>query len=126
MYLNFYKYSKKKQFKRRGVKKHLNKIFKLHQILDLNYKMVSIKKDNNKSNKIKESGKTRSFVIGTGNIISQLFFFWVFFLIFVLRRTKDLKDLILVLRDKDTATFNDELLEKKWKEEKKLAEKQNR
>lgn len=88
--------------------------------------MVPLKKSTNKSNKIKESGKTRSFVIGTGNIISQLFFFWVFFLIFVLRRTKDLKDLILVLRDKDTATFNDELLEKKWKEEKKLAEKQNR
>jgi len=76
--------------------------------------------------KVKEPQKTRSFVIGTGNIISQLFFFWVFFLIFILRRTKDLKNLLLVLRDKDTATYNDELLEKKWREEKQLAEKQNR
>jgi hypothetical protein len=87
--------------------------------------MMCLKKDSEKSTKIKES-KTRSFIIGTGNIISQLFFFWVFFLIFVLRRTEELKDLILVLRENDTAAFNDELLEKKWKEEKKLAEKQNR
>ena len=88
--------------------------------------MTSIKKNSSKENKIKETQRTRKFVIGTGNIISQLFFFWVFFLIFVLRRTKDLKDLIFVLRKKDTATYNDELLEKKWNEEKKLAEKQNR
>jgi hypothetical protein len=88
--------------------------------------MTNSEKNSSKANKIKETQRTRKFVIGTGNIISQLFFFWVFFLIFVLRRTKDLKDLIFVLRKKDTATYNDELLEKKWNEEKKLAEKQNR
>ncbi len=88
--------------------------------------MTNSEKNSSKANKIKETQRTRKFVIGTGNIISQLFFFWVFFLIFVLRRTKDLKDLIIVLRKKDTATYNDELLEKKWNEEKKLAEKQNR
>lgn len=88
--------------------------------------MVNFIKIIKKTKKIQKTTTTRSFVVGTGNIISQLFFFWVFIFIFLLRRTKDISKLYLVLRKNDTAAFNDELLEKKWEEEKKMALKQNR
>jgi hypothetical protein len=88
--------------------------------------MVNTKKISKNTKKPKETKSSRSFVIGAGNFISQILFFWVFIFVFVLRRSKDLSGLYLVLRENDTASLNDELLEKKWEEEKQLAVKKNR
>jgi hypothetical protein len=73
-----------------------------------------------------EQKPIRSFRVGSGNFISQIFFLWVFWFILLLRRTKDLKDLALNLRNTETARFNDKILDEKWKEEIARASKQNR
>ena len=67
-----------------------------------------------------------SMLAGTNNYISQLFFIWVFFLIHAVKRTRNLKDLYLLLREKDTAAFNDNILEQKWTEEKLTAKSKGR
>jgi hypothetical protein len=64
--------------------------------------------------------------VGAGNIISQLFFLWMFPFIIVVRRAKDLKKLNLRLRQTESASFNDDLLASKWKAEVEWAAKQNR
>lgn len=75
------------------------------------------KADENEKNK----SKARSMIVGTNNYISKLFFFWVFFLIHALKRTTNFKDLYLLLIEKDTAAYNDNILEKKWLKEKEAA-----
>jgi hypothetical protein len=65
-------------------------------------------------------------LIGSGNFVSQLFFFWVFWLIPIVRRTKDLKDLNFTLKKTEKASYNDEILDKAWKEELGLATLQQR
>lgn len=79
--------------------------------------------------KMSQSSKVkpmRQIKIGPGNIVSQIFFLWVFLFIFVLRRTKDIKELAISLRKKDTCRFNDDNLEKNWSREKERASKENR
>ena len=66
------------------------------------------------------------FLIGSKNVVSQILFFWVFSFILLLRKTKDLKDLVLYLKDEDTANFNDAKLEKNWEKEKLKAKEKNR
>ena len=70
--------------------------------------------------------KPKSIVVGSGNYISQLFFFWVFRLIYIVRKTKDIKEIQFKLRKTETADANDKLLDKKWKEELQLAAEKNR
>jgi hypothetical protein len=70
--------------------------------------------------------KQRIVEVGSGGLISQIFFFWVFKFAVIARRAKDFKELHLVLRKKDTSFFNDDLIDKKWKEEIALAAKQKR
>jgi len=65
--------------------------------------------------------KIFTFQVGSGNIISQIFFLWVFQFIIVLRKFKDIKWLILILRKSETSDYNDQILEFKWTEEKKRA-----
>lgn len=72
------------------------------------------------NNELKKSTILRHILIGS-NIISELFFLWVFYFIVVLKRSKDLKDLCFLLKKVDTTSYNDELLEKNWKDEKKRA-----
>lgn len=74
------------------------------------------------ANKIKK----RKVKLGPGNFVSQLFFFWVFMIILVIRRAKEIKDVCLILRKRETCQFNDEKLERKWEQEKKQALKENR
>ena len=74
----------------------------------------------------KENKKVKSIIVGTNNYLSDLLFFWVFFLISALRRTKDIKELYLLLKECDTATFNDDKLEKKWEQEKQAAKLKDR
>jgi hypothetical protein len=64
--------------------------------------------------------------VGAGNFISQLFFLWLFRFILIVRRTKELKDLHMSLRRSETANYNDDILDRRWKEEVALAAKQNR
>ena len=68
-----------------------------------------------------ETKRVGSMLVGTKNVFSQLFFIWVFFLIHTLKRTTNFKDLYLLLREKDTASYNDNALEKKWVKEKEEA-----
>ncbi len=70
--------------------------------------------------------KQKNVKVGSGSLISQIFFFWVFKFAVIARRAKDFKELKLVLRKKDTCVFNDDLLDKKWQEEIVLAAKQKR
>lgn len=65
-------------------------------------------------------------MVGSGNFVSQIFFAWVFWFIFAIRRKKHLKDLNLSLRETETASFNDKILDKEWKNEIETASKQNR
>lgn len=91
-------------------------------------KNIEKKSDKEYKNKKKTKHKSvaKSMVVGTNNYISKLFFIWVFFLIHALKRTKNLKDLYLQLREKDTASFNDNILEKKWLKEKEVAKLKDR
>jgi hypothetical protein len=73
-----------------------------------------------------ELKEKRFLRVGSGNIVSQLFFFWLFPFIFAIRRTKDIKDLHLILRKTETSSYNDELLEKSWRAEKENAAKNNK
>jgi hypothetical protein len=70
---------------------------------------------------MKEAKKPKPIIVGSGNPLSQLFFFWVFRFIILLRKTKDIKDLLLVLRPTEQADYNDKILEIKWAEEKERA-----
>ncbi len=63
----------------------------------------------------------KKFQVGSENVISQTFFLWVFRFIWILRKTANLKDLELVLRQTETSDYNDKILEAKWSEEKKRA-----
>ena len=65
--------------------------------------------------------RARSILVGQTNWISDLFFFWVFSLIVVLRNVTNFKDLNLLLRECDTASHNDNVLEEKWEQEKQKA-----
>ena len=65
-----------------------------------------------------KSKKKSAYIVGSGNVISQFFFLWIFKFIFILRKTKDMKELLLELRKSETADYNDCLLEKKWSLEK--------
>ena len=65
--------------------------------------------------------RARSILVGPTNWISDLFFFWVFSLIVVLRNVTNFKDLNLLLRECDTASHNDNILEEKWEHEKQKA-----
>jgi hypothetical protein len=73
-----------------------------------------------------EKTKVNLIRVGSGNFISQIFFLWMFRFIPVIRRTKDLKDLQLALRRTETANYNDDILDRRWKEELALANKENR
>ena len=66
---------------------------------------------------------TKQYSVGSGNFLSQAFFFWVFQLITILRRTKDIKELLLTLRKSETSDYNDKLLEVEWTKEKERAAK---
>ena len=68
----------------------------------------------------------RLIKVGAGNFISQISFAWVFWFIWVICRAKDLTDLQLVLRKSETSSKNDEILDKKWKDEISQAGKQDR
>lgn len=68
-----------------------------------------------------DTKRVGSMLVGTKNVFSQLFFIWVFFFIHTLKRTTNFKDLYLLLREKDTASYNDNALEKKWVKEKEEA-----
>jgi hypothetical protein len=68
-----------------------------------------------------KENKQKQFQVGSGNVISQIFFIWVFRFIFVLRKSSNLKDLILVLRETETSDYNDKILEAKWADEKQRA-----
>ena len=61
------------------------------------------------------------YQVGSGNIISQTFFLWIFRFILILRKTKDLKELLLVLRKTETSDYNDRILEAKLSDEKQRA-----
>jgi hypothetical protein len=76
--------------------------------------------------KVDQKKRARLVQIGSGNFISQLFFLWVFWLIPIVRRTKNLKDLHFALRKTETSDYNDQILDKAWKAELALASKQNR
>jgi hypothetical protein len=80
------------------------------------------------NNDPKENNKkvAASITVGTNNYLSDLLFFWVFFLITALRRTKNIKDLYLLLRECDTASYNDDRLEKRWEQEKQAAKLKDR
>ena len=78
------------------------------------------------SEKEKKQSKCRSIIAGTNNYISQLFFIWVFFLIHAVKRTTNFKELFLLLREKDTSAYNDNILEKKWAQEKETAKLKDR
>jgi len=69
---------------------------------------------------MKES--TNKIKVGSGNILSQIFFLWVFRFIIILRQSKDLKNLIFVLRKTETSDYNDDILENKWSKEKERAQ----
>ena len=80
-----------------------------------------VEKQENKSTKLNR------IRVGTGFVLSQLFFVWVFKFIFLLRRDKsNFKNVELFLRKSETAEANDEILDKKWQEEIKNANKENR
>lgn len=64
----------------------------------------------------------RAVRVGSGNILSQIFFLWVFRFIIILRQSKDLKNLIFVLRKTETSDYNDDILENKWSKEKERAQ----
>ncbi len=68
-----------------------------------------------------DTKRVGSMLVGTKNVLSQLFFIWVFFLIHTLKRTTNFKDSCLLLREKDTASYNDNVLETKWIKEKEEA-----
>jgi hypothetical protein len=70
--------------------------------------------------------RTHSILVGPSNYISDLFFFWVFSLITVLRNITNFKDLNLLLRECDTAAYNDNVLEEKWEQEKQKAKRNDR
>lgn len=75
----------------------------------------------------KTPGKIHRIQVGSKNFLSQLFFIWVFRFIYVLRRDKsDFKNINLNLCDTETSIYNDDILEKKWQEEKLRAIKDNR
>lgn len=77
--------------------------------------------------KQKASGKTHKIRVGTKNFLSQIFFVWVFRFIFRLRRDKsDFKNIDLNLCDTETCVYNDDILEKWWKDEKQKAANENR
>ncbi len=82
--------------------------------------------NNDKKKDKKENKKVSSIVVGTKNIISDLLFFWVFFFIRAVKRTKNVKDLYLLLKECDTADYNDLRLEKKWEDEKQAAKLKDR
>jgi hypothetical protein len=67
-----------------------------------------------------------SILVGTNNYFSDLFFIWVFSLIFVLRNITNFKDLNLMIRECDTASHNDNILEEKWEQEKQIAKRNDR
>ena len=71
-----------------------------------------------KESKLKARDKIKRFKVGSGNVFSQTFFLWVFRFILVIRKTPNLKDLLLVLRETETSDYNDKILEAKWSEEK--------
>ena len=64
----------------------------------------------------------RAVRVGSGNILSQIFFLWVFRFIIMLRQSQDLKNLIFVLRKTETSDYNDDILENKWSKEKERAQ----
>lgn len=72
----------------------------------------------------RKSSKARH--VGAGNFVSQIFFIWVFWLIVLIRKAKDITDLHLTLRQTETAMFNHATLDSKWKEEQDRASRQNR
>jgi hypothetical protein len=74
----------------------------------------------------KKKKKTGLVEVGSGNFVSKLIFAWVFWLIYNVRRAKDMKSLDMSLRKTEQANFNLEKLAKKWQEEQELAAKQNR
>ena len=76
-----------------------------------------------KRKKMKKSTKLK---VGTSNFLSQLVFAWVFWFIFKIRTIKNIKDLNLRLRKSETAAYNDDQLDKEWKKELKLSQKEMR
>ena len=76
--------------------------------------------------KATEKQQPRNVSVGSGNVVSQLFFLWVFRFIVIIKKCKDLKELVFALRLTETAEFNDLILEKNWSEEKIKAAKANR
>jgi hypothetical protein len=73
-----------------------------------------------------ESQTKRTLQVGPGNVVSQLVFFWVFKFIYIVRPLKDFKLVQLVLLATETANINDQMLEKRWKEECEQAAKKNK
>lgn len=98
----------------------LNNVFKNFNLL-LEYDLII-----DKMKELKKKKTAQNMIVGSGNFISQLFFAWVFWFIYCVRRKKHLKDLNLSLRKTETASFNDKILDKEWKKETELAAKENR
>ena len=73
-----------------------------------------------------DSQKQQSIIVGSRNIISQLLFVWVFRFIAILRKVKDIKEIVLELKETETSELNDKILNQKWIEEVEAAEKKNR
>ena len=76
--------------------------------------------------KVSNAKIVNPILVGSGNMFSQLFFIWTFPFIWTLRQVKDIAILPLQLRLSETADFNDQILDKKWKEEQERAMKEKR
>jgi hypothetical protein len=75
------------------------------------------------SEKVKKKTNVR---VGSSNFVSQLFFLWVFWLIILIRRVRDLTELNFILKKCDMVNFNDRILEKQWADEVSRAAKKKR
>jgi hypothetical protein len=76
--------------------------------------------------KVAQKDRARKVEMGPGNFVSQLFFFWIFWLIPILRRKGDFKCLNLTLRKTEKTDYNDTILDKAWKKELLLAAQKKR
>lgn len=76
---------------------------------------------------LKEAAKDKKLVrVGASNFLSHLFFVWVFRLIWLVRRLNGIDKISFYLRKSETSRHNDQVLEKKWREELERASKANK
>ncbi|RKO89484.1 hypothetical protein BDK51DRAFT_33473, partial [Blyttiomyces helicus] len=74
-------------------------------------------KKKKKGSKSARRRKRRKFVLAPGNIFSRIFFWWVFELLAISRKAKDIKDVHLHLKATETARVTGDALETTWREE---------